>query len=105
MFNTTSTIAQVKTAIGTLGGPLTINKASGVSIKTVGVQTLETDKDLVLGSNLISSDVDVIYVPGGLKASPEVGDVVVFFKNLSTIQSVTPYKPANTIIAYKLTVT
>jgi hypothetical protein len=105
-FSYISTRSDVKRLIQTFGGFVTIKLAVGASVRTVGVAIGKKQEESdPISPSMTSIKMSTYYVPGDLRKAPDAGD---FLEVSSTeaylIVAVEPIKPANTVIAYKLTV-
>jgi hypothetical protein len=101
VFNYTATQAEVATLIKDMGVLVTLQKLSGTNIKTSivwGKDAEDSDDALVV------LNTKVCYMPGNIKKAPEVGDNIVLGTLTWGIQKVEAYKPAKSVIAFKITV-
>lgn len=101
MFNYTSTQAEIATLIKDMGVAVALKKLTGANVKTSivwGKDSEDSDDALVVLNS------KVCYMPGNVKKAPEVGDSIVLGTLTWGIQKVEAYKPATSVIAYKVTV-
>lgn len=106
MFNAIKTKAKIAKLITTMGVPITITTASGGKIKTNAIfaaekKTSEPSDNIALSSPLTIGSA-VCYITATTKA-PSVGDELVGNNRSYNITDVEGYRPASTVIAYKLT--
>jgi hypothetical protein len=105
MFNANVTRQQIAKTIQTYGMSITMTKANGSSIKTYGVfdedkKSSDTTNSLSFTSPMTVGTV-VCYIAATAKA-PEVGDNLTGNNRSYNITGVEAYRPANVVIAYKL---
>lgn len=105
MFSSTSTQAQITALIKSFNMAATLTKASGVTVKTYAVQGKADANNATQSVGLVTQSMAIVYIPGGLKNIPEVGDVLTFNKIDYTILAIETYEPTNVVLAYKLSLT
>ena len=105
MFNYNTTQLKATALLTKFGIPVTLQKASGSSLKTYGVWGSVEKHELAPSVSQTVGEMKVIFVCGNLKKLPEINDNIVLGTASWSIKQIVPIQPALTVLAYKLTVT
>jgi hypothetical protein len=104
MFDYTTTQADVTALLTEMGFRVTLEKADGNNAKSYAVWGKNEKKDVQSSISQVTGDQKILYIAGGIKKIPEVGDSIVLKTSNWSVDLVEVYQPADIVIAYKVTV-
>lgn len=105
MFDYKTTQADVAELLADMGVKVTLEKATGATLKTFILWGASVETDSTTFVSHITTAKKTLYMAGNVRRIPEVGDTIKAGAIPWSIDGVEAYMPASTVIAYKVTVT
>lgn len=104
MINWGTTQSQVTAALKQVGFTATLVKADGSKAKGYAAWDSSTKRDLADATSRTTTADKQLYLQGSIKRVPEVGDYILQGSDQFAIAEVEAYRPATTVLAYRMRV-
>lgn len=103
-FDYTSMQTDITSLLNELGFLITLSSTAGTTCKAYAVWGKIEKSDIEKNVSQTIGESKVLYIAGNIRKVPEVGDNVIEGTSVYSVDIVEPYKPAKTVVAYKVTV-